>query len=55
MVLYILLANLLESQHLLEILQTSLTFKNREKMGKRGCFQKLLQWRALVSFPKTEG
>ena len=28
----ILLANLLESQHLLEILQTSLTFKNSEKV-----------------------
>ena len=39
----ILLANLLGSQHLLEILQTSLTFKNSEKVVKSGCFEKLLR------------
>ena len=41
----ILLADLLESQHLLEMLQTSLTFKNSEKVVKSGCFKKRLRWR----------
>ena len=36
----ILLADLLGSQHLLETLQTSLTFKNSEKVVKSGCFEK---------------
>ena len=40
----ILLADLLESQHLLEMLQTSLTFKNSEKVVKSGCFKKRLRW-----------
>ena len=42
----ILLADLLGSQHLLGILQTSLTFKNSEKLVKSGCFKKCLRWRA---------
>ena len=46
----ILSADLLGSQHLLEILQTSLTFKIREKLVKSGCFEKLLQWRAQSFF-----
>ena len=39
----ILLADLLGSQHLLETLQTSLTFKNSEKVVKSGCFEKRLR------------
>ena len=39
----IFLADLLEKQHLLEILQTSLTFKSSEKVVKSGCFEKLLR------------
>ena len=50
----VLLADLLESQHLLEILQTSLTFKNSKKVVKRGCFEKLFQWRAPIFF-RNEG
>ena len=37
----ILLADLLGSQHLLEIVQTSFTFKNSEEVVKNGCFEKL--------------
>ena len=51
----ILLANLLGSQHLLEILQTSLTFKNSEKVVKSGCFEKRLQWRTLIFFRDDGG
>ena len=51
----ILLTDLLGTQSLLEILQTSLTFKNTEKAVKIGCFEKLLQWRASVVFEMTEG
>ena len=35
--------DLLESQHLLEILQTLLTFKSNEKVIKSGCFEKFLR------------
>ena len=38
------------SNHLFEILQTSLTFKNSENVVKSGCFEKLLQWRAPIFF-----
>ena len=48
------LANLLGSQHLLEILQTSFTFKNSEKVVKSGCFEKRLRWRAPI-FPRNDG
>ena len=34
------------SQHLFQILQTSLTFKNSENVVKSGCFEKCLRWRA---------
>ena len=51
----ILLANLLESLHFLEILQTSVTFKNSEKVVKSVCFEKRLRWRALYFFEMTEG
>ena len=51
----ILLVNLLESQHLLEILQTSLAIKNGEKVVKSGCFEKRLLWRVLIFFEMTEG
>ena len=50
----ILLADLLRSQYLLEILQTLLTFKNSEKVAKSECFEKLLRWRALIYF-RNEG
>ena len=39
-------SDLLGSQHLLEILQASLTFKNSEKVVKSGGFKKCLRWRA---------
>ena len=47
-------SDLLGSQHLLEILQTSLTFKNSENVVKSGCFEKLLRWRAPIFF-RNEG
>ena len=47
----ILLADLLLDQYLLEILQSSLTDKNNENGVKRGCFEKLLRWRAPILFP----
>ena len=50
----ILLADLLGSQHLLEILQTSLTFKNSEKVVKSGYLKKSLRWRAPIFF-RNEG
>ena len=43
-------SDLLGSQHLLEILQTSLTVKNSENGVKSGCFKKLLQWRVPIFF-----
>ena len=43
------------SQHLFEILQTSLTFKNSENVVKSGCFEKLLQWRAPIFFETKDG
>ena len=36
-------ADLLGSQYLFEILQTSLTVKNSENVVKSGCFEKLLR------------
>ena len=36
----VLLADLLGSQHLLEILHTSLTFENSGNVVKSGCFEK---------------
>ena len=50
----ILLADLSGSQHLLEILQTSLTFKNSEKVVKSGYLKKRLRWRAPILF-RNEG
>ena len=49
-----LLADLLGSQYLLEILQSSLTVKNNENGVKSGCFEKLLRWRAPIFF-RNEG
>ena len=43
-------ADLLGSQHLFEILQTSLTVKNSENVVKSGCFEKYLRWRAPIFF-----
>ena len=50
----ILLADLLGSQHLVEILQVSLTFKNIEKVVKSGYFKKRLRWSASIFF-RNEG
>ena len=48
-----LLADLLRSHHLFEILQTSLTFKNSENLVKSECFE-LLRWRAANGFEMKE-
>ena len=48
------LADLLGSQYLFEILQTSLTVKNSESIVKRGCFEKCLRWRAPIFFEMKE-
>ena len=47
-------SDLLGSQYLLEILQSSLTVKNNENGVKSGCFEKLLRWRAAIVF-RNEG
>ena len=47
-------SDLLGSQYLFEILQTSLTFRNSENVVKSGCFEKLLRWRAPIFF-RNEG
>ena len=46
--------DLLGSQHLFEILQTSLTFKNCENVVKSGCLGKLLRSRAPIFFSKMK-
>ena len=51
----ILSAYLLESQHLLEVLQTSLTFKNSEKVVKSGCFKKFCDGECQFFFEMKEG
>ena len=51
----ILLDDLLGRQHLLEILQTSITFRNSEKVVKSRCFEKLLRWRPPILFRNKEG
>ena len=38
------------SNHLFEILQTSLTFKNSENVIKSGYFEKRLRWRSTTFF-----
>ena len=43
------------SQHLFQILQTSLTFKNSENVVKSGCFKKPLRWRAPIFSEMKEG
>ena len=48
------LADLLRSQHLLEMLQISLTWKNNEKAVKRGFSVKRLRWRAPI-FAQSKG
>ena len=50
----ILLAELLGSQHLFEILRTSFTVKNSENVVKSGCFKKLLRWRTPILFQNEE-
>ena len=47
-------SDLLGSQHLFEILQTSLTFKNREGVVKSGYLKKRLRWWAPI-FSRNEG
>ena len=44
------MADLLGSQYLFEILQTSLTVKESENVVECGCFEKRLQWRVPISF-----
>ena len=51
----ILLTDLLGSQHLLEVLQTSLTFENRENAVKSGFFGKRLGWTAPFLFRNKGG
>ena len=51
----ILLAGLLGSQYLLEILQSSLSVKYNENGVKSGWFQKLLGWRAPFFSERKEG
>ena len=51
----ILLADLLGSQHLGEVLQTSLTFENSENVVKSGSFEICLRWRAPFFFRKKGG
>ena len=43
-------ADLLGSQYMFEILQTSFTFKNSENVVKSGCLQKRLRWRVPIFF-----
>ena len=45
-------SDLLGSQHLLEILQTSLTVKNSENEVKSGCFKKRFAMESANFFPK---
>ena len=45
-------SDLLGSQHLLEILQTSLTVKNSENGVKSGCFKKRFAMESAYFFPK---
>ena len=45
-------SDLLGSQHLLEILQTSLTVKNSENGVKSGCFKKRFAMESTNFFPK---
>ena len=51
----ILLTDLLGNQHLFEILQTSLTFKNSENAVKCRCFEKRLRWRTPIFFRNKGG
>ena len=48
-------SDLLGRQHLLQILQTSLTIKNSEKVVKIGCFEKRLRWRRPIFFEIKDG
>ena len=48
----IFVADLLGSQNLFKILETSLIVENSENVVKSGCFEKCLLWRAPVFFSK---
>ena len=50
----IFVTDLLDSQHLFEILLTSHTFKNSENVVKSGCFENLLRWKAPILFRNEE-
>ena len=52
---HVLLPDLLGSQHLLVILQTSVSFKNSENVVKSGCFEKRLWWKAPTFFRNKGG
>ena len=47
--------DLIGSQYLFEILQTSFTVKNSDNMVKSRCFEKLLRWTAPIFFETKEG
>ena len=46
----IFVADLLGSQNLFKILETSLIVENSENVVKRGCFLKILGWRAQIFY-----
>ena len=50
-----LFADLLGSQYIVGILQTSLNVKNSKNVVKSGCSEKRLQWRAAIFFRNKEG
>ena len=51
----IFVADLSGSQHLFQVLQTSLIFKNSENVVKSGCFEKLLRWKRQFFSEMKEG
>ena len=51
----IFVADLLGSQNLFKILETSLIVENSENVVKSGCFEKCLLWRAPIFFKMKEG
>ena len=48
------LADIVGSQYLLEILQTSLAVKNSENVVESGCFERRLWWNGPI-FDRNEG
>ena len=50
----IFVADLSESQYLLETFQTSFAVKNSENIVNSGCFEKCSGWRALIFFSEMK-